>query len=105
MLTLEAYQLQIAERQAELKKLLEFRDMAQSMGDELAALQHKLDTMEDGAKGVALVLSNWHNVTRAISLASLSLSRYSEKDYVEGHPVPERLVRIRLDKDSDETTT
>lgn len=104
MLKLEAYQIQIAERQAELKKLLEFRDVALGMASELTTLQTKLETMEDGAKGVALVLSNWHNVTRAISLASLSLSRYSENEYVNGHPVPERLVRVRLDKDSEETT-
>lgn len=33
-------------------------------------LEQKLGTLSDGTEAVAAVLSNWHNVLRAISMAS-----------------------------------
>jgi len=36
----------------------------------MESLEQKLATLNDGTEAVAMVLSNWHNVLRAISMAS-----------------------------------
>lgn len=39
-------------------------------------LEEKLGTLSDGTEAVAAVLSNWHNVLRAISMASCKFCAY-----------------------------
>lgn len=94
-------QQKIAEKKAELENLNEIKKFTSILTNQLDELENKLDYMADGTESVALVLSNWQNVVKSVSLASLGLLKYSEKDYETGTPLPECLVRIKLDKDDN----
>lgn len=95
-------QQKITEKRAELENLNEIKRFTAVLTNQLDQLQDKLNLMADGTESVALVLSNWQNVIKSVSLASLGLLKYTEKDYEEGVPFPEGLVRIKLDKDQEE---
>lgn len=95
-------QLIVEEKRAELQNLNEIKRFTEILTDQLELLEEKLDTMADGAEAAALVFSNWQNVIKSVSLASLGLMKYSQKDYEELKPLPECLVRIKLDKDETE---
>ncbi|CCE83882.1 Piso0_004478 [Millerozyma farinosa CBS 7064] len=95
-------QQKITEKRAELENLNEIKRFTAVLTNQLDQLQDKLNLMADGTESVALVLSNWQNVIKSVSLASLGLLKYTEKDYEEGVPLPEGLVRIKLDKDQEE---
>lgn len=94
-------QQKIAEKKAELENLNEIKKFTSILTNQLDELENKLDYMAEGTESVALVLSNWQNVVKSVSLASLGLLKYSEKDYDTGAPLPECLVRIKLDKDDN----
>lgn len=94
-------QQKIAEKKAELENLNEIKKFTSILTNQLDDLENKLDYMAEGTESVALVLSNWQNVVKSVSLASLGLLKYSEKDYETGTPLPECLVRIKLDKDDN----
>lgn len=94
-------QQKIAEKRAELENLNEIKKFTSILTNQMEELEDKLDYMADGTENVALVLSNWQNVVKSVSLASLGLLKYSEKDYENGTPLPECLVRIKLDKDDN----
>ncbi|CUM56444.1 unnamed protein product [Debaryomyces tyrocola] len=94
-------QQKIAEKKAELENLNEIKNFTSILTNQLDELENKLDYMAEGTESVALVLSNWQNVVKSVSLASLGLLKYSEKDYDTGAPLPECLVRIKLDKDDN----
>ncbi|KAK6465083.1 DASH complex subunit Dad2-domain-containing protein [Scheffersomyces coipomensis] len=96
------YQQKIAEKKADLEKLQEFRTLTSELATYLEGIGDRLDHMKDGTESVALILANWQNVVKAISLASLGLLKYSDKDYDTKTPLPEALVRIKLDKDEDD---
>lgn len=96
----KSLQQRIDEKKAELTNLIEVKQFTETLKDQLDQLQDKLGDMVDGTESVALVLSTWQNVIRSVSLASLGLYKYSQKDQ-EGTPLPETLVRIKLDKDDD----
>jgi len=56
-----------------------------------------LSTLSDGTEAVAMVLGNWHNVLRAINMASAKLPHPKERvghEEVEEPPLPQTLVRI-----------
>ena len=63
----------------------------------MVRLEEKLSTLSDGTEAVATVLGNWHNVLRAISMASAKLPQPKEgvgHKEVEEPPLPQTLVRI-----------
>lgn len=75
----------IEEKKAELENLKQLRDLSAGLAGQMQMLEEKLSTLSDGTEGiqywfwevhyltspaVALVLGNWHNVLRAISMAS-----------------------------------
>ncbi|CUM62684.1 uncharacterized protein PRCAT00000238001 [Priceomyces carsonii] len=91
------YEQKLQEKRIELEKLMEFRDLSETLALQLEEVEEKLNKMNSGAESVALVLSNWQNVIRSVSLASLGLMKYTEKDYQDKVPLPESLVRIRLE--------
>ena len=83
----------INEKKAELENLKQLRDLSGGLAAQMQALEEKLSTLSEGTEGlarqidnaaqksdisvaiaVAAVLSNWHNVLRAINMAS---SRHS----------------------------
>lgn len=96
-------QQKIEDKRAELRSLSEIRNYTEMLKAQLVDLEDKLDGMVQGSDSVALVLSNWKTVVKSVSLASLGLYKYSEKDYEDLSPLPEGLVRVNLEKDTDTT--
>lgn len=81
----------INEKKAELENLKQLRDLSAGLAGQMQMLEEKLATLSDGTEGtepldphslallmisiaVATVLGNWHNVLRAISMASSKVS-------------------------------
>lgn len=60
----------VNEKKAELENLKELRSLSADMASQMEALEQKLATLSDGTEAIALVLANWHNVLRAINMAS-----------------------------------
>ncbi|PBP18354.1 carboxylesterase family protein [Diplocarpon rosae] len=60
----------INEKKAELENLKQLRDLSAGLAGQMQMLEEKLLTLSDGTEAVATVLGNWHNVLRAISMAS-----------------------------------
>jgi DASH complex subunit DAD2 len=65
----------INEKKAELASLKELQALSAGLADQMEQLEQKLSTLNDGTEAVAAVLSNWHNVLRAISMASSKFTR------------------------------
>ncbi|KAI9738481.1 MAG: hypothetical protein M1818_005378 [Claussenomyces sp. TS43310] len=93
----------INEKKKELEDLRQLRDLSAGLAGQMSMLEEKLATLSDGTEAVAHVLSNWHNVLRAISMASTKIPR--PKDALEAEaedsnkdssetPLPQTLVRI-----------
>lgn len=68
----QASQLQtrINEKKLELENLRQLRDLSAGLAGQMQQLEEKLGTLSSGTEAVAAVLSNWHNVLRAINMAS-----------------------------------
>ncbi|KAH7040765.1 DASH complex subunit Dad2-domain-containing protein [Microdochium trichocladiopsis] len=93
----------VNEKKAELESLKELRDLSAEMATQMEALEQKLATLSDGTEAMATVMSNWHNVLRAINMASAKLPQPKmndeedegePKDEQEPLPLPQTLVRI-----------
>ncbi|SPO03921.1 uncharacterized protein DNG_06604 [Cephalotrichum gorgonifer] len=82
----------IEEKKAELENLKQLRDLSAEVANQMAGLEQKLSTLSDGTEAIATVMGNWHNVLRAISMASSSLSKASAGD--DAAQLPQTLVRI-----------
>lgn len=97
----------ITEKRNELESLNEIKKFSAMLNSQLEELEDKMNCMAEGTESVALVLSNWQNVVRSVSLASLGLLKYTakEKDEKTTMPMPECLVRIRLDSEDAKEET
>ncbi|CZR53046.1 uncharacterized protein PAC_02924 [Phialocephala subalpina] len=94
----------INEKKAELENLKQLRDLSAGLAGQMQMLEEKLSTLSDGTEAVATVLGNWHNVLRAISMASMKIPKPKETDDGESKkgekksdadmPLPQTLVRI-----------
>lgn len=89
----------VNEKKAELENLKELRDLSAAMASQMEALEKKLATLSDGTEAIALVLANWHNVLRAINMASTKLPKPSAEQQGGASsedltPLPQTLVRI-----------
>lgn len=89
----------VNEKKAELEHLKELRDLSAAVAGQMEALEQKLGTLSDGTEAIAVVMGNWHNVLRAINMASAKLPKppsndgdLEEKD--DSRPLPQTLVRI-----------
>ncbi|KAF1988069.1 hypothetical protein K402DRAFT_329585 [Aulographum hederae CBS 113979] len=100
-------QARINEKKAELASLKELQQLSAGLADQMQTLEDKLATLTDGTEAVAAVLSNWHNVLRAINMASgkciqtwhyTKLAKTGEAAGGETEkpevPLPQTLVRI-----------
>lgn len=65
----------IEEKKRELANLKDLKALSAGLADQMEQLEQKLATLSDGTEAVAAVLSNWHNVLRAISMASGKMSQ------------------------------
>ncbi|CAF9904606.1 MAG: hypothetical protein HETSPECPRED_004732 [Heterodermia speciosa] len=70
----------INEKQTELESLKQLRDLSAGLAMQMQTLKEKLSTLSDGTEAVAAVLSNWHNVLRAINMASSQLTTLNTGD-------------------------
>lgn len=94
----------INEKKAELENLKQLRDLSAGLAGQMQMLEEKLATLSDGTEAVATVLGNWHNVLRAISMASMKIPKpKDEEDSIKVNvekkteselPLPQTLVRI-----------
>ncbi|OCK94010.1 uncharacterized protein K441DRAFT_696832 [Cenococcum geophilum 1.58] len=92
----------INEKKAELANLKELQALSAGLADQMQTLEEKLATLSDGTEAIAAVLSNWHNVLRAINIASTKISKPKEGEEEEAEskkpesevPLPQTLVRI-----------
>ncbi|KAI1652181.1 DASH complex subunit Dad2-domain-containing protein [Daldinia loculata] len=89
----------VNEKKAELENLKELRELSAAVANQMEALEQKLATLSDGTEAIAMVLGNWHNVLRAINMASAKIpsprnaEETASKDQ-EPLPLPQTLVRI-----------
>lgn len=65
-----ALQSRINEKKVELENLRQLRDLSAGLAGQMQQLEDKLATLSNGTEAVAAVLGNWHNVLRAIHMAS-----------------------------------
>ncbi|ODQ62331.1 hypothetical protein WICANDRAFT_25746 [Wickerhamomyces anomalus NRRL Y-366-8] len=95
-------QQRISEKRKELDSLNQIKQLSENLATQLEQLEAKLDTLSEGSESVAIVLSNWNNIIKSASLASMSLQNYTEGDYEnkDDPPLPETLVRLRIDEDN-----
>ncbi|OLN95388.1 DASH complex subunit DAD2 [Colletotrichum chlorophyti] len=88
----------IAEKKAELEHLRELRDLSAAVAGQMEALEQKLATLSDGTEAIAMVIGNWHNVLRAINMASAKLAKPPGDEPTDSEdpslPLPQTLVRI-----------
>jgi len=93
----------IEEKKAELENLKQLRDLSAGLAGQMKMLEEKLATLSDGTEAVATVLGNWHNVLRAISMASQKIPKPKETEESEEDAqnkavsevsLPQTLVRI-----------
>ncbi|OJD29971.1 dash complex subunit dad2 [Diplodia corticola] len=90
----------INEKKQELANLKELQALSGGLADQMEMLEKKLSTLSDGTEAVAAVLSNWHNVLRAINMASMKIPKpkQAEEEGAEENkeevPLPQTLVRI-----------
>ncbi|KAK9490932.1 DASH complex subunit Dad2-domain-containing protein [Lipomyces doorenjongii] len=109
----------IAEKKQELESLMQLRDLSSNFATQMVQLQEKLATLVDGTEAVALIVSNWDSILRAINLASANLVTREEARKTNTQPrdpengksvdpksqLPETLVRIRIDKEEGAHTS
>ncbi|KAH8150524.1 uncharacterized protein LAJ45_05220 [Morchella importuna] len=69
----------INEKKQELENLMALRDLSAGLAKQMEELEGKLATLTDGTEAVAAVLSNWHNVLRAIAMASSKIPQPKEE--------------------------
>ncbi|KAK5142055.1 hypothetical protein LTR04_002353 [Oleoguttula sp. CCFEE 6159] len=92
----------IKEKQLELENLRQLRDLSAGLAGQMQILEEKLATLADGTE--AAVMSNWHNVLRAIHMASTAMPKPGVEDGEQtgddavkqdsAVPLPQTLVRI-----------
>ncbi|KKA29078.1 hypothetical protein TD95_004177 [Thielaviopsis punctulata] len=83
----------ISEKKMELDNLKELRDLSAAVASQMESLEQRLSTLSDGTEAIALVMGNWHNVLRAISMASSKLPKPGSAEEAPV-PLPQTLVRI-----------
>ncbi|KAL1895348.1 DASH complex subunit dad2 [Ceratocystis pirilliformis] len=84
----------ISEKKMELDSLKELRDLSAAVATQMENLEQKLATLSDGTEAIALVMGNWHNVLRAISMASSKLAKSVPTEGDQTPALPQTLVRI-----------
>ncbi|MCJ1475330.1 hypothetical protein MMC13_003992 [Lambiella insularis] len=86
----------INEKKAELENLKQLRDLSANLATQMEALEHKLATLSAGSEAVAAVLANWHNVLRAINMASTKIPKPKEEDSNGDAELPEQMSSVAL---------
>lgn len=108
-----ALEARIREKRAELENLRQLRDLSAGLAGQMQQLEEKLGTLSNGTEAVAAVLSNWHNVLRAVGMASQGLATTAtagrrdggegdgDGETLEEKALPQTLVRIPVQQAED----
>lgn len=67
----------LAEKQRELAHFVELQNMSAELVAELELLETRLGNLATGTEKVAVVLQNWGNIARALTLASCKFIYYT----------------------------
>ena len=94
----------VNEKKAELTNLLQSRDLSGSLAKQMEELEAQLKVLSNGTEAVAVVLSNWNSVLRAIHMAGQGLADATREpstgdDAVPAQRLPQTLVRIPTNKE------
>ncbi|KAI1397596.1 DASH complex subunit Dad2-domain-containing protein [Hypoxylon fuscum] len=88
----------VNEKKAELENLKQLQELSAAVANQMEALEQKLTTLSDGTEAIATVVANWHNVLRAINMASAKMPSPRNADEAQPKedtlPLPQTLVRI-----------
>ncbi|KAK7559909.1 DASH complex subunit Dad2-domain-containing protein [Phyllosticta citricarpa] len=84
----------IEEKKRELANLKDLKALSAGLADQMEQLEQKLATLSDGTEAVAAVLSNWHNVLRAITKIPQPKEEEDQEAQGDEVPLPQTLVRI-----------
>ncbi|CAK7232624.1 DASH complex subunit dad2 [Sporothrix curviconia] len=88
-------QARVHEKREEFENLKQLRDLSAAVASQMEALEEKLSTLSDGTEAIATVMANWHNVLRAINMASKAkLPRAPTETEDSSVALPQMLVRI-----------
>ncbi|KAL1912829.1 DASH complex subunit dad2 [Sporothrix stenoceras] len=87
-------QARVNEKREELENLKQLRDLSAAVASQMEALEEKLSTLSGGTEAIATVMANWHNVLRAINMASTKLPRAATETEDSSVALPQMLVRI-----------
>ncbi|EPE03192.1 dash complex subunit dad2 [Ophiostoma piceae UAMH 11346] len=87
-------QARVNEKRDELENLKQLRDLSAAVASQMETLESKLATLSDGTEAIATVMANWHNVLRAINMASTKLPRVPTEAEDGSVALPQMLVRI-----------
>ncbi|KAF4123753.1 DASH complex subunit DAD2 [Geosmithia morbida] len=90
----------IEEKKAELEHLKELQELSSAVATQMEALEHKLSTLSDGTEAIAAVVGNWHNVLRAINMASCKFP-YDQSDH--GSEQNAKLTKIPGEPEEEQT--
>lgn len=92
-----------AQKERELMALRQVSYSVEQLRLKLESMVDKTQNINEGSLAVANVVSNWNDVKRVISLATLSLAKYSEEDYnSQEPPLAEGAVRVLIEDGSEE---
>ncbi|KAF2863966.1 hypothetical protein K470DRAFT_254275 [Piedraia hortae CBS 480.64] len=89
-------QARVNAKKAELENLRQLRDLSADLACQMQNLEAKLATLNSGTECLAAVLGNWHNVLRAIHMASLSVQKTAQEGGAGDVSLPQTLVRIPI---------
>ncbi|MCJ1334607.1 hypothetical protein MMC10_011319 [Thelotrema lepadinum] len=107
----------INEKKEELENLTQLRDLSAQLAGQMETLKGRVEVLGRGTEAVAAVLANWHNVLRAISMASTKLPQPAPSTAADGTqqeeatstkkvegkiPLPATLVRIPVEEQGKE---
>lgn len=95
-------QSRINEKKVEFENLKQLRDLSAGLAGQMQQLEDKLATLSNGTEAVAAVLSNWHNVLRAIHMASGG--SFSENARVAAVKTDSQTAKMPKPKDADDAS-
>lgn len=103
---MEDIELRILAKRRELQSLQLLNSQILTMTSNFEHLQTNMADLASGTESVSEIMNNWQSILKSITMANLSIQKYSSLDYdnfestnkIDNLPLPETLVRIKMDK-------
>ncbi|GMM33861.1 hypothetical protein DASC09_011860 [Saccharomycopsis crataegensis] len=89
------------QKERELMALQQVSYSVEQLKHRLESIVDRFEKINEGTEAVKIVLSNWNDVKRVISMATLSLANYSDEDYRNSGKLPltEGAVRVLIENE------